>query len=99
MNPVFELYRADGVLQLDLASSLPITLGRIDTNQFNNGAQRVVGSVNIPAFQGRRPWFCIEGNLRNSIQSSMEITLSGTILSFDLLVGTEVGPYIKYGVY
>lgn len=96
---VFELYRTDGVLQIDLASSLPKTLGRIDTNLYNNGMQRVVGSVNIPQWASGRPWFAVEGVMRNSIQNSLKVSISGSTLNFDMLVGLVRGPYIKYGVY
>ncbi len=99
MNVVFELYRPNGVLQIDLASALPKTLGRINTNLYNNGVQQVVGSVNIPGFAGKRPWFSVEGDMRNSIQSCIEISISGTWLSFNMRVGNLPGPYIKYGVY
>ncbi|QXH33927.1 hypothetical protein [Pseudomonas muyukensis] len=99
MKPVFDLYRADGTLQLNLASSLPKTLGRIDTSRYNNGRQQVIGTVDIPGFTGKRPWFQVEGNIPNSIQACIQISINGTQLSFNMRVGLNPGPYIKYGVY
>lgn len=98
-NVVFEVYGKDGVLQLDIASSLPKTLGRIDTNNYIISPQLVSAKVEIPGWIGKRPWFCIEGSLRNAIITAPRFSVTENSISFWMRIGLSAGPYIKYGFY
>lgn len=102
MAAVFELYRADGTLQLDLSSSLPQTLGVIDLgNYLESNTLYASGTVPIPGWAGgKRGWFVFEGVTAVSSVWCPTIYRTGDSLYFRYgRMGSTVNPRIKYGVY
>ncbi|QYW06481.1 hypothetical protein uan_069 [Pseudomonas phage UAntarctica] len=93
-NPVFEIYNADGTLQLDLASGITKVIG------VANQAGAFSGSIQVPEFQNNRGWFAILNSQGRWYLSAHTVEISGTTLSWSTyLVGQPEPPLIQYGIY
>lgn len=94
-NPVFELYNADGTLQLDLASGITKVLGVANmVNQTYNG------SIQVPEFASNRGWFIVITAQGRWYYSACSVNISGTTLSWSTYnVASPEYPLIQYGIY
>lgn len=96
-NPIFELYDANGVLQLDLASGLIQTLGVINTNDYPLVGNDRTGSVYIPQFETQRGWFSYQGFTWQTAVNCPYIAIVNKHIEFRIRGG--YGAQIKYGTY
>lgn len=95
-NVVFELYRPDGTLQIELGAALPQTLGVIYFTKYPGNA----GSVYVPEWEGNRHWFYLEGTMTPAYFWNPVIRRSGNNLVFDgPNIRGDDNPRIKYGIY
>lgn len=100
MVAIFELRGSDGTLQIDLASSLPQTLGVINMRDYTepNGSF-ASGTVPIPGWVGKRHWFVYEGITAPTTIWCPYIYRTGDSLYFRISLQQQTQPRIKYGVY
>ncbi len=101
---IFDVYREDGTLQLDIASALPQTLGVIRMRDYmESNGQWASGTIPIPQWAGgRRGWWNYEGFIPVTTITCPTIIRVGDSIQFRIggvsaISGWE--PRIKYGVY
>lgn len=97
MKAIFELYNADGSLQIDLSNQIPKTLGVMTLNS-NNGA--VSQSVTRPEWSSGRPWWFMT-SARSTMVMQPEFTMNGNTLTCNISVSGSPGwvYQVVYGVY
>lgn len=85
--PGLAVWRPDGVLSFNADSSL----ARIISSMVIGSA---AGSVDIPEWSGKRPWFFAVGN------GNRYYTVSGTTLSWGLVPGAAItAERVYYGIW
>lgn len=75
--PGLAVWRPDGVLSFDSSASLARFIGFFDIGS-------AAGSVDVPQWAGRRPWFFAVGD------GNRYYTQSGTTLSWGLVPGAGI---------
>lgn len=94
-SPVFELYNADGTLQLNLASRLTKYLGSVTITS------TVAGSISDPRLLQGTPWFVYTGpNEQAQARATVpDVVFSGSTMSWSAGIGTATTMIIAYGIY
>lgn len=96
-QPVFEVYNADGSLQMNLSSRLTKFLGAFTFDL------AVSGSLVDPILQQGTPWYCCLAETDNYAQGSLlpVVTFSGSTMHWERRAFGSTGGLgtLIYGVY